>query len=474
MVPELRGRSAVIVVGLVVFGCVGSVGTAMDAIELYVATDGSDAWSGGLPAPNAEGSDGPFATPGRARDAVRRLKGEGGLTQPVTVMIRGGVYFLEEPLRLGAEDSGSEGCPVTYRAFGDEKPVLSGGRIITGWKPYKGDIVQSVFAEVKDSQWTLRQLFFEGKRQRQARWPDYDPEDPLYGGWAFVKEVVPADEERPRSFRSDPEAPVERWAKPQQGEVFVFPWLCWQNDIVPIEGVDRESGTITMTRDILPGWNPLTAGNRFRVENILEELDQPGEWCVDAETGTLFFRPPGEGHVSVPVNGRLIEMKGTEEEAIAFVRIEGLTFTQTLSLFPVRGYAVQSDGCAVYLENARHCRIANNFFDQVGGDAIRLQDNNARNEVTGNEIAGAGAHGICFAGSFGGNTHTWRGKIDVLREMAREKPVARGNVVSGNHIHHCGVIEKHAAGIFFFNINTADNVIAHNLIHDMPRYGISL
>jgi len=352
--------------------------------------------------------------------------------------------------------------------------VLSGGRVVTEWKPYKGDIVQSEFAEVKDGLWKVRQLFFQGKRQRRARWPNYDPEDPLYGGWAFVREVVPADEERPRSFRCDPEAPVARWAKPQQGEVFVFPWRCWQNDLVAIEGVDRESGTITMTRDILPGWNPLTKGNRFRVENVLEELDAPGEWCVDTEAGALFFWPPGEGEVSVPVNDRLIEMKGTREAPIAFVGIEGLTFTQTLSLFPARGYAVQSDGCAVYLENALHCRVADNVFDEVGGDAIRLQNNNAHNEITGNEITGAGAQGVCFAGSGGGNTHTWRRKIDVLREMAREKAVAEGNVVSGNHIHHCGAIEKHAAGVFFFNINAVDNVIAHNLIHDMPRYGIAL
>ena len=474
MLSNLVSPAAIVIALLMI--CSSSEGGEMatNTIAFFVATDGNDAWSGTLPESNAGDSDGPFATLGRARDAVRELKAEGGLKQPVEVVIRGGVYFLEEPLRLGAEDSGSEACPITYKAHGDEKVVLSGGRIITKWKPYKGEIMQSEFAEVKDGLWKVRQLFFEGKRQRRARWPDYDPHDPLYGGWAFVRETVPADEERPRSFRCDSEAPVKRWAKPQQGEVFVFPWRCWQNDLVPIEGVDRESGTITMTRDILPGWNPLTKGNRFRVENVLEELDTPGEWCVDTETGTLFFWPPGEGEVSVPVNDRLIEMKGTREAPIAFVGIEGVTFAQTLSLFPARGYAVQSDGCSMYLENAAHCRVANNVFDQVGGDAIRLQNHNAHNEITGNEIMGAGAQGVCFTGSGGGNTHTWRGKIDVLGQMAREKAVAEGNVVSGNHIHHCGALEKHAAGVFFFNINAVDNIVAHNLIHDMPRYGIAL
>ena len=44
-----------------------------DEAMFYVAGDGSDEWSGTLPAPNAACTDGPFATLVRARDAVRQL-----------------------------------------------------------------------------------------------------------------------------------------------------------------------------------------------------------------------------------------------------------------------------------------------------------------------------------------------------------------------------------------------------------------
>ena len=40
----------------------------------YVATNGNDAWSGRLPAPNDAKTDGPFATITKARDAIRQLK----------------------------------------------------------------------------------------------------------------------------------------------------------------------------------------------------------------------------------------------------------------------------------------------------------------------------------------------------------------------------------------------------------------
>ena len=40
----------------------------------FIATDGNDGWSGTLGEPNAGRTNGPFATPVRARDAVREMK----------------------------------------------------------------------------------------------------------------------------------------------------------------------------------------------------------------------------------------------------------------------------------------------------------------------------------------------------------------------------------------------------------------
>jgi hypothetical protein len=103
----------------------------------YVATDGDDRWSGRHDAPQAGGSDGPFATLGRARDAVRALKREvgGGLSRPVTILIRGGRYELAAPLEFTPDDSGREQFPVVYEAYRSETPVFSVGRVIGGWRP---------------------------------------------------------------------------------------------------------------------------------------------------------------------------------------------------------------------------------------------------------------------------------------------------------------------------------------------------
>src|SRR5262245_55763489 len=103
-------------------------GTRAQELTFHVAADGKDA--------NPGTRERPFATFGRAREAVRALKRQhgGAPRSPVTVLVRGGTHRLTEPLLLTAEDSGTAACPVTWRAFPGETPVLSGGRRVTGWK----------------------------------------------------------------------------------------------------------------------------------------------------------------------------------------------------------------------------------------------------------------------------------------------------------------------------------------------------
>ena len=86
----------------------------------YVSPEGSDSQAG-------TSVRKAFATLEKARDAIRAVKQEGELESPVTVYLRGGTYELTEPFVLSPEDSGTEACPVTYRAYNQEKVIISGG-----------------------------------------------------------------------------------------------------------------------------------------------------------------------------------------------------------------------------------------------------------------------------------------------------------------------------------------------------------
>ena len=97
--------------------------------QLYVSPTGSDAGPGTR--------DKPFATLARARDAVRK-RIAAGLKADVLVLLRGGTYRLTEPVAFGPADSPGKGRTGTYAALAGEKPVLSGGRVLKGWKTGKG------------------------------------------------------------------------------------------------------------------------------------------------------------------------------------------------------------------------------------------------------------------------------------------------------------------------------------------------
>ena len=133
----------------------------------YVATDGNDEWSGRLPSPNRQKTNGPFATLARAQDAMRQMTAKDPGSR--TVMVRGGRYFLDEPLTFGPQDSGSKESPVRYIAYDREQPILSGGKRLADWKPYKDQILQCDVPEVQDGQWKFRQLFYSGDQQIRAR-----------------------------------------------------------------------------------------------------------------------------------------------------------------------------------------------------------------------------------------------------------------------------------------------------------------
>lgn len=136
-------RTATAIAGFMTLGLLSALGANTASADFYVALNGNDAWSGKLAAPNPPGTDGPFATQARARNAVRALKAAGGVRTSLTVMIRGGKYFLPNPLTFTGDDSGTAEAPVTYQAYPGEQPVLSGGRRVTGWKPYRGQILMA-------------------------------------------------------------------------------------------------------------------------------------------------------------------------------------------------------------------------------------------------------------------------------------------------------------------------------------------
>ncbi len=424
-------------------------------LRYYVAPNGNDAWSGKLPAPNREKTDGPFATLEHARDEVRRVKKASGLPpRSVTIFVRGGTYFLPQTFKLGAEDSGAPNAPVVYRAFEGEKPTFIGGRAITGFVPHKGQILKADVSALKGVY--FRQLFFDGKRMHLARYPNFDPNNPYGGGWAYVDgKPIPMYQESPDDSRRILRYKAEdarQWNRPEEGEVFIFTRYNWWNNIVRIASMDRDKRTLTLAGDCSYAIRP---GDRYYVRGLFEELDAPGEWYLDRETWTLYFYPPTrEGNAPAEPKGSAGASLSLEGKNVYAPTLRTIVEMNGAAHVTMRGFTIECcEGTAVVLKDTTDCLIASNTIRNVGdynGSGVSV-DGGRRNGVVGNDIYEIGSHGIALSGG------------DRITLTPAE------NYADNNYIHHTGVFYKQGVGV---SLTGVGNCVSHNLIHDCPRWGI--
>jgi parallel beta-helix repeat protein len=411
-----------------------------DALDLYVAGDGRDAWSGRLAAPDAAGKDGPFASLERARDEVRGLKREKGLHESVTVHVRGGTYFLDRTFQLTAEDSGTADAPVLYLGDGATRPLLIGGKPVAGFAPYKDKILVADVALQGLKGVAFRQLFFDGRRQVLARYPNFDPANPYAGGWAYVEGKLPEmyldradDSRRLLHFKAEDARAISR---PEEAEVCIFARYNWWNDIVRIASVDREKRVITLAGDCSYAIRP---GDRYYVQGLFEELDSPGEWYLDKAAGKLYFWPPA------PLEGKAV---------VAPTLRTIIEIGSGVSDVTVRGFDIECcEGNAVTLYETTNCLIAGCVIRNVGdynGSGVIIVGGSG-NGVAGCDISEVGHDGVYING----------GDRKTLK--------AAGNYADNNYIHHVGVFYKQGVGVALEGVG---NRASHNLIHDGPRMGI--
>lgn len=439
----------------------------------YVSSQGKDTWSGRLANPNRKETDGPFATLGRARDAIRESKKNGGLPPGgLTVWIRSGAYAFAQTLKLTSEDSGTAESPIAYRAFRNEKVIFTGGRELVGFKPVRdpailerldpaarGHVLQVDLKALGIADYgaldgrgysalfkpSYMELFCNGRPMQLARWPNK--------GWARIAaaetaETVPwpaVADGKPASFFYSGDRPA-RWAKRDDMYLHGYWTYPWADSYERIVAIDTAKKRIVTAK---PGVYGYAAGRRFYALNILEELDCPGEWYVDRNEGILYFWPPKPIEQSTVVVS-LLQEPMIRMDDVSYVTLQGIVFE----------YA---RGTPVVMVRGSHDLVASCAFRNLGSYAVCMADaldapgkprdsmdnynGGSHMGITGCEICNTGAGGIIIAGG------------------DRKTLVSGHNYVTNNHIHHFARISR--------TYNPAVNIVggvgtrvAHNSIHD--------
>jgi parallel beta-helix repeat protein len=408
------------------------------AADWHVATNGNDAWSGTLSQPDAARTDGPLATLEKARDLLRNRRAQGVPDTAQTVWVHQGLHQMVRTLRFGAEDSGTTTAPLTFRAFGQERPVIIGGQAITGWQPYQGQILRANAAAQGFKGMNFRQLLFDGRRQHLARYPNYDPQNPYGGGWAYVDgKPIPMYQDVPEEKRNTfvyREADARRWSQPEQLEVMVFARFNWWNNIVRVQTIDPTTRRVVLAGDAS---YPIRPGDRYFFANALEELDAPGEWFLDGQ-GMVYFWPPAPlagKTVYAPTMRTILEVTGASH-----LVFRGLTFEC-------------AEGDAVRFNQSTNCLLAGCTIRNVGDyRGVGVGVNGGQGvRVVGNDIFEIGSSGIALSGG------------------ERKTLASAGHEAVNNYIHHVGVYYKQGVGV---SASGVGHRVANNLIHDCPRMGI--
>ncbi|MEI7730418.1 MAG: PDZ domain-containing protein [Verrucomicrobiota bacterium] len=432
---------------------------SLSATQFYVSPTGNDANSGT--------KEQPFATLTRAQQAARSIKRD----SPITVYLRSGIYYLPATLKFTAEDSGTATAPVIYMAAEGETPVISGGqKLALTWEPYRNGIMK---AKVP-SDFTSDQLFVNGERQNMARYPNFDPQVRHFNGFA-------ADAFSPER--------AARWADPRGGYIHAMHRAEWGDFHYVITGKGPDN-KVTYEG----GWqNNRRMGmhNQHRmVENIFEELDVPGEWFHDAKTGTLYFYPPpgldlAKATVEAVRLRHLVEFLGTMDKPVKFVTLRGLTFRHAARTFmDNKEQLLRSDwttyrGGAVFINGTEDCTLEDCFLDQVGGNAVFVNNYNRRVTVRGCHIANAGANGVAFVGDpqavrnplFEYNERQDFSAIDKTPGPKSHNYPAEC-LVEDCLIYLSGRVEKQTAPV---QIEMAQSItVRHCSIYDVPRAGINI
>jgi len=446
---ELFRRRALLTVGLIIM----LSAKLMGGVELYVSPLGDDT----SPGTKTE----PLKTLEAARDAIRERKDVGG-----TVWLRDGVHVRLATFQLNEDDSGTSQTPVVYRSVAGESARLVGGKLIpsSAFQAVTDPAILQRFSSSATSnilqvdlkkqgisklgEMTPRgigrpehpahlEVFFDGQPLTLAQWPSE--------GWVKVTKLPQSKhltgsggkrrgKDTDRFFYSGDRP--KRWENSTDIWVYGYWMYDWADAYLKVKTIDTASRMVTLEPpQSVFGYRE---NRRFRFLNVLEELDGPGEYYLDRDSGLLYLWPPGPiGNAEVMVS--ILDTPMVTMNDVTHVTLRGLT------LECARGGGIRVYGGANV--NVAGCTIRN-----LGQDGVLIQGG-TDHVVASCDIYNLGEAGVMMSG----------GDRQTL-EPGRHSAI-------NNHIHHFSRwLRTYQQAV---RLSGVGHRVAHNYVHDAPHAAIS-
>ncbi|MGW3951892.1 hypothetical protein ACWEKM_13330 [Streptomyces sp. NPDC004752] len=392
-----------------------------------------------------------------AQSVVRTVNSN--MTGDIIVYIMPGNYTVTSPITFDQSDSGTNGHTIRYENYGPVgSAVFLGGRAVTGWTQYSGNIYRANVG----TGWAFNDLFENGRRAVKARTPNvsssYGQTTTSQGPW--LKNIAYSDTSNTTFKYNTGDLNPTGWnLATMQAMIFSGGYYNWDENLIPLAGVDSANHLITLEQNTPYG---LTPGGRYFIQGDLSLLDAPGEYYLDQAGGYLYYYPRStsiqDQTIIAPTVKDIFRFVGSSQTSLVHdVALRGLSldYSDFVDQDPAPGTnLVRAPDAMIYLTNTQDITIEDCHLRNAGLTGIFMHRFNENNTIYGNWIEQSGVNGISMIGYDPSDPAT--------------ADVNNSHVIENNKIEFVGVHGSYSAGIYM--LFTGKNTVSHNQISHGARW----
>ena len=317
---------------LIVFLMVFTV--SANAAEIWVSPSGKDS--------NLGTKSNPLATVHmamrKARE-LRRLK-DASIKDGIRIIVMNGTYYLNEPLFVRPEDSGTAESPTTIEADVNASPIISGGIEIKNWTKSttvinglkKGSVWVADAPKKAGSLIDYRQLWVNGKKAVRAKNTAGTTMERILS-WNHVEQTcwIPAPKEAHLEQAKGLEFFIHQWWEIAQLRVKKIEV---QGDSAKLTFFQPESRIQSEHPWPAPWISKETGNSAFYLCNALQFLDEAGEYYCDPIAQKIYYFPFAnenmlQSEVIASHLETLVRIEGTPEKPVQHFHIQNISFEHT-------------------------------------------------------------------------------------------------------------------------------------------------